>query len=291
MRRSRGNTRRSLPIALAIALLLAVVSTAGAAELGSRLLQVGSRGADVMQLQRAMRVLGYGVQADGIYGPKTARSVRRWERRRGLRVDGKVGASQARQILRAAARASGGGVRAPPSGDPGAETPPSGDPDAETPPTGDPGGETPPDGELPPVRLHVFPVAGTFSFGSDANRFGAPRSGHTHQGQDILAAAGTPVVSVTDGTVARRAYQEGGAGNYVVIHGDDGRDYVYMHMLAPALVKEGDRVVPGQQLGEVGCTGACSGPHLHFELWTPHWYDGGRPYDPLPLLKRWDPDY
>jgi murein DD-endopeptidase MepM/ murein hydrolase activator NlpD len=287
--------RRTLPIALAIALLLAVVPTAGAAELGSRLLQVGSRGDDVVQLQRAMRVLGYGVQADGIFGPKTARSVRRYERRRGMKVDGKVGARQARQILRAAARASSGGVPAgeapapdtggqapaPPSDDPPA--PPSDDPPA--PPSEDP--PAPPSEDPPPAGGHVFPVAGTYSFGTAVNRFGAPRSGHTHQGQDILAASGTPVVSVSGGTVARRAYQDGGAGNYVVIRGSDGYDYVYMHLRSAAVVGEGDRVAAGQRIGDVGSTGASTAPHLHFEIWTAHWRDGGQPVDPLPSLQGW----
>jgi hypothetical protein len=39
-------------------------------------------------------------------------------------------------------------------------------------------------------------------------------------------------------------------------------------------------MTPGQQIGEVGCSGSCSGDHLHLEMWTPNWYDGGKPFDP-----------
>ncbi len=72
-----------------------------------------------------------------------------------------------------------------------------------------------------------------------------------------------------------------------MLAGDDGFDYVYMHLRRPALVKPGTRVAAGQQLGEVGATGRASGPHLHFEIWTAHWYAGGRHFDPLPTLLAW----
>ncbi len=143
-------------------------------------------------------------------------------------------------------------------------------------------------GEVYRDRAHVFPVRGSHSYGSSASRFGAPRSGHTHQGQDVAANAGTKLVAVHDGRVAVRQYQAGGAGHYLVIRGADGSDSVYMHMPRRSFLEPGDRVLAGEAIGAVGSTGASSGPHLHFELWTPHWYNGGRAYDPLPDLKRWD---
>jgi murein DD-endopeptidase MepM/ murein hydrolase activator NlpD len=59
-------------------------------------------------------------------------------------------------------------------------------------------------------------------------------------------------------------------------------------MRDPAIVKRGDTVSPGQQLGVVGTTGRSSACHLHFELWTaPGWYRGGTAVDPLPALQSW----
>jgi murein DD-endopeptidase MepM/ murein hydrolase activator NlpD len=144
----------------------------------------------------------------------------------------------------------------------------------------------------PPVTASagVFPVQGPYTFGGEDARFGAGRPGHVHQGQDILAAAGTPVVSPRAGFVAWRAYQEGGAGHYVVVHGDDARDYVFMHFQdGSVVVQKGQAVTAGQQLGAVGSTGASSGPHLHFEIWPGGWYASktSKPIDPLPDLLAW----
>lgn len=136
---------------------------------------------------------------------------------------------------------------------------------------------------------HRFPVDGRFSFGSDGARFGSGRKGHTHQGQDLPAESGTPVVAPYSGVISWVAYQAGGAGYYVVEHADDGRDYVFMHLQTDStLVKQGERVRTGQRLALVGATGVASGPHLHFEVWVGGpWQFGGHPIDPLALLKSW----
>ena len=125
-------------------------------------------------------------------------------------------------------------------------------------------------------------------------KFGAPRGGRRHEGQDVFAKPGTPLVSVRDGVVVDGATENGryagGRGNYVVVYSRlDDRSYVYLHLLRPALVKKGDKVEAGQPLGQVGCTGSCDGPHLHFEV------RNGRQtltaetkaVDPLPLLQEW----
>jgi murein DD-endopeptidase MepM/ murein hydrolase activator NlpD len=140
-----------------------------------------------------------------------------------------------------------------------------------------------------PRGVHVFPVDGAYSLGGDDARFGAPRGDHTHQGQDIAAARGTPVVAPYAGTIAWVRYQRAGAGHYVVLDGDDARDYVFMHLRRGSIpVAQGQRVAAGETIGEVGNTGRSFGAHLHFEVWVGGWYEkGGEPVDPLPLLEAW----
>ena len=141
-----------------------------------------------------------------------------------------------------------------------------------------------------PTSDHAFPVAGPYSFGGADGRFGAGRKGHIHQGQDITAAEGVPVVAPWAGTVEAVKYQAGGAGHYVVLDGDgEDRDYVFMHLRqGSVIVTKGAAVVKGQQLAQVGNTGSSTGAHLHFEIWIGGgWYTGGQPTDPLPFLQAW----
>jgi murein DD-endopeptidase MepM/ murein hydrolase activator NlpD len=140
------------------------------------------------------------------------------------------------------------------------------------------------------MHLHAFPVPGPHNFGGPDARFGAPRSGHTHQGQDIPAACGEREIVDEAGQVKVNAYQASGAGYYVVLHGGlTGTDSVYMHLTAPSWAPVGTNVHAGQQIGKVGETGDAQGCHLHFERWSaPGWYVGGAAYDPLPELLAWD---
>jgi Peptidase family M23 len=140
-----------------------------------------------------------------------------------------------------------------------------------------------------PAGPGVFPVAGAFDFGGPDGRFGAGRPGHIHQGQDILAAAGTPVVAPYGGTVTSTSFQAQGAGEYVVLAAVDGRSYFFAHCIrGSTAVAEHAVIAAGQQLCEVGSTGTASGPHLHFEIWNVGWrIAGGFPIDPLPELRAW----
>ena len=135
----------------------------------------------------------------------------------------------------------------------------------------------------------AFPILGSHDFGSAGARFGAARSGHTHQGQDVMADCGLPLVAARGGRVQYSGF-EGNAGNYVVIDGKGtSLDFMYAHMAEPSPLKTGDLVRTGQPIGIVGDTGDATACHLHFEIWTaPGWYEGGSPIDPLPYLERWD---
>ena len=136
----------------------------------------------------------------------------------------------------------------------------------------------------------VFPVAGAHSFGNAENRFGAPRGGHIHQGQDVLAAEGTPELAPTAGTIESTSYQAGGAGYYIVEHTSVGFDFMFAHCEAGSFaVSATQAVTAGQALCALGQTGDATAPHLHFEMWVGGWQAAaGHPIDPLPYLEAWD---
>lgn len=138
--------------------------------------------------------------------------------------------------------------------------------------------------EVPPA---THPVVGSVDYGDSGAVFGAQRSGHVHEGQDVFAPAGTPLAAVRDGVVLE-AGSDGGRGNHVSVYSKEAdQTYAYFHLLSPAPVQAGDRVRGGEKVGELGCTGSCFGDHLHFEV---HEGKGaeGRALDPLPLLERWE---
>src|SRR3954452_5256918 len=133
---------------------------------------------------------------------------------------------------------------------------------------------------------HVFPVRGPHTYGDG---FGVPRNGHTHQGVDVMANCGVPLVAARGGVVKYKGTHSA-AGNYLVIDGaQTGVDNAYMHLREPSPLKKGDTVLTGQPIGFVGRTGDATACHLHFEEWSaPGWYTGGHAVDPLADLKAWD---
>jgi len=131
------------------------------------------------------------------------------------------------------------------------------------------------------------PVVGKVDYGTSENAFGAARYGHVHSGHDMFAPAGTPLIAATDGVIAD-AGSDGGQGNYVHLYDPESEQtYIYMHMVEPSQYETGEKVEAGVELGGIGCTGSCSGDHLHFEIREGKGM-AGEAHDPLPDLKSWE---
>lgn len=134
--------------------------------------------------------------------------------------------------------------------------------------------------EEPPRTLPV-PVQGV-SMRAVRDTFGAPRPGdRTHQGVDIFAPHGTPVVSTTRGIVARIGENSLG-GTVVWVLGPGGDRHYYAHLSSVAGIKMAQRIAPGDVLGTVGTTGNARGtpPHLHYGVYR----RASGAINPFPLL-------
>jgi murein DD-endopeptidase MepM/ murein hydrolase activator NlpD len=103
------------------------------------------------------------------------------------------------------------------------------------------------------------------------------RWGRMHQGIDIGVPTGTPIHAAAAGTIIYCGWEEG-YGNLVVIDHGGNLATAYAHQSAIA-VTCGQYVDQGQVIGYVGCTGHCTGPHLHFEVRV-----NGEPVDPMGYL-------
>ena len=133
-----------------------------------------------------------------------------------------------------------------------------------------------------PDQQLAMPVAGV-SKNNVNDSWHAPRDGgaRQHQGQDIFASRGTPVLSATDGYVVSVAENKLG-GRTVSVVGAGGRVYYYAHLDQYAGdIGVGKRVTPETVLGYVGTTGNAVGtsPHLHFGV-----YSSSGTINPLPML-------
>jgi murein DD-endopeptidase MepM/ murein hydrolase activator NlpD len=103
-----------------------------------------------------------------------------------------------------------------------------------------------------------------------------------HPGIDLAGAYGTPVYATADGTVLRAGWNSGGYGNLVELDHGRGITTRYGHMSA-ILVREGDHITRGQQIGRMGSTGRSTGNHLHYEVRI-----DGRAVNPIPFMKSAD---
>lgn len=116
-----------------------------------------------------------------------------------------------------------------------------------------------------------------------------PRWGTIHAGLDFAAPIGTPIYAAADGVVVegRERYNVGGFGSWIWLDCQEavGKDFIYGHVKhSGILVRAGDRVRAGQQIGVVGNEGQSTGPHLHFEVWGSPGRLGGAHQDPAPYL-------
>lgn len=127
----------------------------------------------------------------------------------------------------------------------------------------------------------TLPINAAVAF---ADTWGAPRSrGRRHQGTDVMAACGAPVVAVTNGVISE-LHSGGMGGTMAWLRANNGDVFFYAHLRGySAGTSEGRRVATGQLIAYNGNSGnARGGPcHVHFE-WHP---GGGRPRDPYPLLR------
>ncbi|HTI32261.1 MAG TPA: peptidoglycan-binding protein [Miltoncostaea sp.] len=276
-------------------------------------LRLGAFGPQVCVLQRSLVHGGFTVGVDGGFGPQTRAAVRSAQRRFGMRPTGVSGPSLLRRLRTGGAEPGQTGGATLEVGSRGARVRQlqvallrkGFDVSVD--------GEFGPatrralvrwqrraglqaDGRATPVvlrrigagrpsRLVVFPVRGVHSFSDD---FGAPRHQGKHEGNDILAPMGTPVVAVANGVIAVMTRKEKGLGGiWIWLRADDATGYYYAHLshIAPGLA-EGSRVRAGQVIGNVGMTGDARGtvPHLHFEIHP----QGKGAIDPYPDLRAAD---
>ncbi len=138
-----------------------------------------------------------------------------------------------------------------------------------------------------PLRWPVLSAILTQGFGPSPYSFEPAYASypHFHNGLDLAAPLGTPVLSGADGivlvaTAQRTGERYTGYGNYVIVQHAAGLRTLYAHLLA-SVVKPGETVRQGQVLGFVGSTGNSTGPHTHFEARVEN-----TAIDPLVLLPK-----
>jgi murein DD-endopeptidase MepM/ murein hydrolase activator NlpD len=266
-------------------------------------LRIGSQGELVTHVQRALQIpadgifgaqtdtavrqyqIRSGLQVDGIVGPATwgslfesgsavggsnvsAQVKERIEQKlvsAGRRIDTQAGVVQSSALPGSSTAGTAGGSNQTDAGAQLQAGLPAGGGDSDEAPAGGQSdtpsagggleGSTPVSGACGSTLSS--PVSGTVT-----SEFG-PRWGRNHDGVDIAAPSGTPVRAAACGSVTMAGAQSG-YGNIVCITHSNQFSTCYAH-LSRFATSQGAQVQQGQVIGYVGCTGSCTGPHLHFE--------------------------
>ena len=279
---------------------------------GAMMFKLGSTGTAVEAVQKRL-----GVPADGVFGPITESAVRDFQARSGLVSDGIVGPVTWTKLFGLEDAAVGAGAargdvavivrERPAGGDSAGDPAPAGktvqaSASRATPRKADAREGSRPsrpadDGAEPVPAVRTEPVStpapakrvssqpgacGSLRLanpvnGTQTSPFG-PRWGRNHDGVDLAAPSGTPVRAAECGVISFQGVQSG-YGNMVCVKHSDRLETCYAH-LSGFNASSGQTVRKGQVIGFVGCTGSCTGPHLHFETRV-----DGRAQDPSPYLR------
>ena len=253
---------------------------------GQLLFRLGSAGPAVVEIQRALSI-----DRDGIFGNQTDAAVRNFQARSGLLVDGIVGprtwtalfglgtaAGAASSDAKAANVATGESAQAPAApASASASAPAASGGGADLVFALDAGqapGGSGSDGVGSVQRFAIGAprgsaevcgssrISGPVRGGIVTSHFG-PRGGRNHDGIDIAAPHGTRVRAAACGIVSQLGYM-GGYGNMVCVKHTSRFTTCYAH-LSRFDSRRGEQVRKGEVIGYVGCTGSCTGPHVHFE--------------------------
>ncbi len=220
-------------------------------------LRIGSTGQLVKDLQAELRRRGLKLVVDGEFGPATKRAVKKMQKRLKLRPTGVANRVLLTRLGLRARLTAAASAPVTPKIAPGASP-----------------------------YLSVFPVAGPNSYTDD---FGDARHQGSHEGNDIMADRGTPLLAVVDAKVIRLTRVESSLGGISLwLERADGTQYYYAHLTSiTAGLDVGTKVAVGQVVGTVGNTGDAryGAPHLHFEIHP----GGGSAVDPYTHLVAVDP--
>lgn len=260
------------------------------------LVDYGDTGEAVAAVQQVV-----GVDNDGIFGPITQGGVKRWQAANGLPATGAVDAKTWTKMFQSSVSYVGKDGKTTVTVNDKSGSKPSTGVDGPAPTTTKPRVKQPgskrsevaeknrnavtkPQSvtkdqtvQAPAAETAPAPAPATTGAGCGAGRIASPVSGtttgvygenrgsHAHAGKDIAAPTGTAVRAAQCGTVTKAGMDGSGYGNLVCIEHEGGVSTCYAH-LSQINTKVGSYVHVGDVIGKVGCTGSCTGPHLHFEV-------------------------